>query len=194
MNADRSNPLFQTAEELAGVHHKEMMRGKEATLAFLAAPDYRVRLAAILVGETTWNCGRDSRVVEACHHIAESDADDSIRIFAIHSLGTAFSGTKASDASLFLANMVLDAKNTVAVQRDAYWALREIQFGVGDVDFDTFLKGTICVANSIMRAFPGRFLEDDFRRNVTPQPGFPEGFWDSAEDIEWDFVHNFAST
>ena len=43
----------------------------------------------------------------------------------------------------------------------------------------------------IMRELPGRFSEDEVKRNLTPQPGFPENFWDSADRIDLDFVSQF---
>ena len=193
MDADHTDPTFQTPKERAGPHYEEMMRSKEAALEYLSSPNYRVRLAAIMICQTTWNCGSVSELVEACREIAGSDADDSFRLCSIGSLRTVLSSSKAPDISRFLANLVMDSINSMEVRTCAYWALREIQFGIGDVDFDTFLKSVIstCV-KPILFAYPERFSEDDVRRNLTPQPGFPEDFWDSAEEIDWDFVRQFA--
>lgn len=192
MDAGQTDSSYQTPKELAGPHYEEMMRSKESALEYLSSPDYRVRIAAILVCQSTWNCGADSRVVEACRNTAASDADDHFRITAISLLGMALSSTKTPDASRFVANLVMASASSIDVRRTAYWALREIQFGIEDVDFDTFVKGTICTIKSILHAYPGRFSEDDVRRAVTPQPGFPEDFWDSADEIDWDFVRQFA--
>lgn len=192
MDADQTDPRYQTPKDLAGPHYEDMMRSKEAAMEYLSATDPRVRLAAILICGTTWNCGADSRLVEACRSIADSDADDSFRVFAIESLGIALRSSKAPDASQLLANLVMNSANSMEVRTSAYWALRGIQFGLDDVDFDTFLKGTICRVKSILRAYPGRFSEEDIRSKVTPQGRFPEGFWESAEEIDWDFVRQFT--
>lgn len=186
-----TNPRFQSPKDLAGPQYQEMIRSKEATLVYLSSPDRKLRLAAILLCEAVWNAGRDSRVIEACRHIAESDADDSYRGVAVSSLGTALDSSKARDASAFLANLILDSSESVELRRDAYWALRQIQFGVADVDFDTFFMGTIRMVKTIMRELPGRFSEDEVIRDLTPQPGFPDNFWDSADRIDLDFVSQF---
>ena len=127
MDAHETDPRFQTPKELAGPHHEEMMRSKEAALDYLSAPDYRVRLAAILICETTWKCGATSGLVEACRSVADSDAKDPLRICAIRSLAIALSASESPDASQFLANLVLDSTNSMELQRNAYWALREVQ-------------------------------------------------------------------
>ncbi|MEX2121162.1 MAG: hypothetical protein WD847_16335 [Pirellulales bacterium] len=186
---------FATPRDLAGAHYEEMNRSKEAALAFLSAPNYRTRLAAILICEQVWHAASEPRVLEACRSIAESDADDSIRDASICVLGRALSSTKDPIASLFVARIVLDSQNSAELRTSAYWVLREIQYGVADVDFDTFFRGTIHIVKECLKALPSRFSEESVKSALLPDlPDgcFPHDFWDSADWIDWDCVRRMG--
>ena len=193
MDANQPNPRYETPKELAGSHYHEMMRSKDGATRYLSESDHRVRLGAIEICTSVWKCGSDPAVIAACHSIADSAANDSLRACAIDWLGLGLMSSKSRDASRFLADIVMDPANPADVQASAYWALRRIQFGVGDVDLDTFLKGTISLVKSVLRENPGSFKEEDVRSNLAPEGLFPKGFWESAEEIDWDFVAKFAS-
>ena len=193
MASDEKDPRYQTAREFAGPHYEDMMRSKGAALGYLSARDDRVRLAAILVCKTTWNCAGDSEVMDACRSIASSRAEEFVRICAIDLYSIALTSTGDADASRFLANLVLDSANSNEVKRGAYFALRMVQHGIGDSGFDSLLKGIVYKVRTYMRAHPGQFLEESVKAELVPPEGnFPEGFWDKAEDIDWDFVRRFA--
>lgn len=194
MATNETDPRCQTAEELAGQLYNQMIRSKEATLACLSSSNYRIRIAAIRLCESFWKCGPDPQLIEACYSIAGSDAPDAFRMCGVYSLARILSSTKATAASRFLANLIMDSTNSTELRTTAYWALREIQFGLGDVDFDTFLKGMISGIKSILGAYPGKFSEDKAKSEITPQGAFPEGFWESADDIDWDFVAQFGES
>ncbi|MFZ5830197.1 MAG: hypothetical protein ACOY3P_08915 [Planctomycetota bacterium] len=192
MHAEQTDARFQTPRDLAGPHYDEMMRSKETATAYLDAVEWQVCLAAIIVCGNTWQMGPDRALVLACCRIAASDGPESARGVAASVLGHLLSASKAPNASAFLADLVLDSSNSIELRRDAYWALREVQFGVAERDFDTFLKHMISVAKSVMRAYPGRFSEEAARQALTPPDRFPNGFWESAEEIDWDFVSKFV--
>jgi hypothetical protein len=194
MTPDRIDARFQTPRTLAGLHYNDMIRSKDATMEYLLSPDYSARLAAVLLCETTWKCGADSRLIAACREMAASDVPDSFRMVAVRALGRALSFAKSAGDSEFLANLIMDSSISGEVRTDAYWALREIQFGNVDSDFDTFLKGVICTIKSINRVYPERFSEEDAKSDITPRGRFPDGFWESAEEIDWEFVRRFATS
>src|SRR5258708_6108268 len=132
---DPNRARYRGPQDLAGQHYEVMMRSKEATLEYLSAPDYRLRLAAILICQSTWNCDFDVQLVDACTAIADSDADDSTRSAAIGALATALSSTKQPNVSQFLANLATKRTTPNEVRIEAYWALRDVQFGRGDADW-----------------------------------------------------------
>lgn len=156
-------------------------------------PDYKIRLAAILVCESTWNCAASPKVIAACREIAASNAHDSFRICAIETLSRALSANKSADVSSFLANLIFEAKNSADLRVSAYWALREVQFGLSDTSFDNSLKGLFCSVKSILHDKPGEFLEDEVKSNLLGEGRIPDELWDSAEAIDWDFVAKFAT-
>jgi len=188
----KSDARFATPRDLAGSHYDEMIRSKEATMAFLSTPHYATRLAAVMICEQNWNAAREARVLEACRAIAESDADESVRLVSISFLGRALSSTKDPAASAFVARMVLESQNSAEFRASAYWVLREIQYGVADVDFDNFLRGTIDVVKTALKGCPSSFSEKSVRSSLLPKPRFPEKFWESADEIDWDFVHQMS--
>ncbi|MHB1037049.1 MAG: hypothetical protein ACYC35_14055 [Pirellulales bacterium] len=184
---------FEPPQQLAGAHYDEMMQSQEGAMGYLAAPDYRVRFAAILICASTWKSADDSRVVEACRQIAASSAEDSLRMGAVDVLTIALDGSKSPDISSFLGDLVMDSANGIEVRRSAYWALRQIQFGLADKDFDTFLKGTICLVKPVIRRYPDQFSEEEVKSHITPPRRFSADFWDSADAIDFEFVAQFAS-
>ncbi len=201
MNAKYTDARYQTAQDLAGPQYQLMMSNKDAALEYLTTADHAVRLAAIMVCEVTWKCGCDPRVLEACRELAVSDADAPIRFCAIDVFGRGLSGSKSPAASGFLADIIVRPATSNELRLCAYWALREVQFGASDESFDQFLKGTMSAIKSILRTHPERssreFLkrcsEEKTREAIAPHDCFPEGFWESAEEIDWDFVARFAT-
>jgi hypothetical protein len=191
MDRPESDLRYQTPEELAGPNYNEMVLSKRAALACLSASDLRLRVAAIMICHFNWNCGTDPRVVEACRSIAESDADDSIRVCAVTLLGVIFDASKRLDISRFLANLVLCPTSSRELLTNAYWALRQVQFGLSDASFDNFIKGTIHMVRSQIRIRPGQLSEEIVKAKITPKGCFPEGFWESADVLDLDFVRQF---
>jgi len=86
MVKELTDSILERAKELAGPQFQEMLQSKECALTMLSSPDCDLSEAAILVCEAFWKCGRDSRVVEACRSIINSDAEEPKRIAAIASL------------------------------------------------------------------------------------------------------------
>ncbi len=180
--------FLATPQELAGRDYDEMLSSQESAMGLLSAHDYKTSLAAAMICEQNWNAGSDPRVVQACRRIAKSNAEDSFRIVAIDILSRAFSSTKHPGTSGFVAELVLDPQNSIELRTDAYWALREIQYGVDDVDF---MLGTIHVVKRCLRRYPDRFSEESVKSALLGNESFPDDFWDSADQIDWKFVHQF---
>ncbi len=193
MNTKYPDPYFQTPKELAGAHYDALMRTKETAMSFLSTSDDRLCLAAACVCHAVWKCGPDPKLTQACRRIATSRADESTRIYAISLLGTVLDSSRSRDNSRFLADLAMDSTNGIEVRREAYWALVRVERGEDGMDFDVSLKNTIRLVKRVIRAFPTRFSEQEAKLDLTPQPGFPEDYWESADDIDWDFVARFAS-
>ena len=193
MNEEPADLRYQTPQQLAGPYYEEMTASKEAAVRNLWAPDVRVRVAAILICNTVWDCGRAPDLLEACFHLAGSQAEDPARIVAIHMLGEALSLSKSPAASRFLADLVMDTENSAELRSESYWALREVQFGLGDTDFDMHLRGLITQLKDAMRHVPVPYSEAEVKAAITPPDGFPPAFWESAGEIDWEFVGRFAS-
>ena len=185
---------YQTPEELAGVHYSMLMRDKQSAMELLSSPDYKIRLAAVLVCESTWNCAANPKVIAACRDIATSNAHDSFRICAIETLSRALSASKSPEASSFLAKLIFGDKNSTGLRVSAYWALREVQFGLSDTSFDNFLKGLFCSVKSILHDKPNEFPEEQVKAQLLARGHVPEELWNSAEEIDWDFVSQFATS
>jgi hypothetical protein len=193
MSDKHKDPRYQTPEELAGVHFSKLMQSKEAAMEFLSAEDYKLRLAAILVCESTWKCSAEPRVIAACRDIVVSDANDSFRICAIGGLGRALSGSKSINTSTLLANIILDSKNSNNLRINAYWSLREVQFGLSDISSDNVLKSLFGSVKAVLHDLPDKFSENQVKSTLLAQGRIPEELWNTAEDIDWDFVAQFAT-
>ena len=89
--------------------------------------------------EATWLCGRDPCVVDASRRIADSEADDSLRMCAIDFLGLVLSSSGAVEISTFLANLIISATNPLEVRKRGIGALAR-QFGTVGENFDRFLS------------------------------------------------------
>jgi hypothetical protein len=187
MDADRTDARYRTPKDLAGPHYEAMMRNKEAAISYLSAPDYETRIAAILLCESTWGCGVDPRVLDACRQIAGSDGDDSVRCCAVSSLGRALNSTRSPDASQFLARIAKDPKNAMDLRITAYWALREVQLGLAD---SNSYSHVLYLAKSYIRQHPGRFTEDEVMSNLLGS--LPKSNWDLAGQIDLEFVNQFV--
>jgi hypothetical protein len=181
---------YRSPEELAGDHYNEMMQSEVACLRYLVATDYRVRVAAILICESRWKCSSSIKLIEACCEIANSNTHDSIRICAIDVFGRALRGSKSPNAAQFLADLIYGCTNSANIRQAAYWALRDIQFG--DADPDCY-KGIIREAKLYLRSFPDRLSENQVRTNLLGRL-LPESVWESAEEIDWEFVSQFRSS
>jgi len=194
MDIDERDPSFQDPRELAGPYYTDMMQSQESTLRYLSSGDPGIRIAAVLACVSNWGCGSHSEVVRACIEIAGSEVGERFRACAAGLLGTVLSSTRDTNASRFLANLVLDSMSSSAIQSAAYWALREIQYGPADVNFDTFVKRLICTSlKPFLREYPEQLSEADARRTFAPVPGFPKDFWDLADEVDWEFVRSFTS-
>lgn len=179
---------FLTPKELAGEHFDEMLASKDATMRFLLAPSNRTRLGAILICEQNWRASSEHSVLEACRSLAGSDADDSIRMVACDVIGRALSATKDPETTKFVARIVLDPHNSATLRTHAYWVLREIVYGVADVDFDNFMRGTIHTVKTCLNARPQQLSEESVKSALVPDGCFQDNFWESSDRIDWDFV------
>jgi hypothetical protein len=83
---------------------------------------------------------------------------------------------------------VLDSENSTELRTGAYWVLREIEYG-GPNDPD-FLRGMIHTVKECLKLLPGKFSEETVKSNLLPKGSFPDDFWDSADRIDWEFVHH----
>ena len=177
-------------KELAGSRYDQLVASKEIALGLLFDADRNVRIAAINVCDSYWKCSSDIEFVTACRKIAALDNDDSVRAHAIRSLGTALRSSKERLTSGFLANLVTDEDSSDEVRKAAYWALREIQFGLTEEDV---VKRSISLMRLAMRSLSTEMTEDDVKAVMLCNGRFPETTWGSADQIDWDFVKEHAS-
>lgn len=189
MNSERRNPRFQTPSELAGAHIDVLMRSKDAAVKLLSASDLNLQLAAILICESTWKCGANAALIDACRKIITSSAADSYRISAIGVLGRALSSSKELDVSVSLANVILDCENSDDVRLDAYWALREVQLGISDPHF---FRRMFYSVKSVLQDKSREELEK-VKSDLLIQGQIHESLWNSTNVIDWDFVHQFVA-
>lgn len=182
-----TDPNFGSTEELAGAAYEDMIQSSQKCLEYLGSPDLNVRLAAIRLCITNWGIGRGQRVLEACRTLAEPEVPEPWRLAAVGFLGYLLEGSKDRDFSRLVATIVADPRTSDDLRQEAYWALRWIQHGASGGDPEEFHKGIIHTAKRVLRKFPERFSESEVRSNLN----YPQQWWDTADDIDWDFVRRF---
>lgn len=88
-------------ESWPGRSTTNLFRSKEAALSRLFAPERDVRIAAIHICQSTWQCSTDSRFLDSCRRLANTDPDDLVREHAASSLGMAYAPAKTAQRLSF---------------------------------------------------------------------------------------------
>jgi len=180
---------LEITRDLAGPLYEELVRSRRVAFAHLFHADRNVRIAAIHVYDCLWNCSDDIAFVNACRKLAATDADDSVRVAAIDTLGTALEATQDASASQFLGDIVKDSRTSDELRDSAYWALRHIQLGIND---EEIVKRLISHRKLTLRmGVPPIDSQEQEKKALLA--GFPESVWDTADEIDWDFVDRYAS-
>ena len=180
----------ETWRELAGPLYDELIRSKEAALSRLFAPERDVRIAAIHICQSTWQCSTDSRFLDSCRRLANTDPDDLVREHAASSLGMALCASQDRSTSQFLAALAKNGVTPQHVRMAAYWALREVQLGLTEEDL---VRRSAALMKIAMRRLPTGISEEDAKRTALCDGRFADGVWDTAEQIDWNFVDKFLS-
>ncbi|MCE9561781.1 MAG: HEAT repeat domain-containing protein [Planctomycetes bacterium] len=177
-------------KDLAGSSYPDLIQNKGAAFAYLSSPNRDLRVAAINVFATLWNKPIDPDFVNICRTIAASDPIAFVRIQAIEALGPVFQSSRDESISQFFANLVNDPTQSLEARQAAYWALREVQLGVLEVDQ---IKRLCSVMKLGLSEDPNFGTENEIKRTLLCGGHFPESVWDSADEIEWDFVNQFVT-
>jgi hypothetical protein len=128
--------------------------------------------------------------IAACQTLALTDPDDSVRTEAIASFGKAHESTRDPFASQFLASISKNTGNTQNVRAAAYWALRVIQMGVTEEDL---VKGAIRLVKLAASRMPTKIDEKISREILLADGRFPTTLWNTADEIDWDYVNQYAA-
>jgi hypothetical protein len=182
--------IHEVWREFAGAQFDELMRNQDSAFEHLNSPNKNVRIAAINICDFVWHASTKPEFVAACRRIAESDPDVAVRIHGIEAYGRAMESTRDPLASRFLANLVKDTKSPDDVRRAAYWALREVQWGVPEVEHVQRLAGLM---RSGLRRNTTALSEEQIKSILLGGGRYPEALWDSAEQIDWALVDRCAS-
>jgi hypothetical protein len=177
-------------KDLAGPAYLDMVRSKEAAFEHLFNPDSNVRIAAINICASRWECSGDAEFVNACRTLAAVDIDTSVRAHAISALGEAFRETRDSSISQFLADTITLHKKADELGTAAYWALREVQVGLTEEDL---IKRSIAFMKDVIRKARVHGIESQVRDLLVHPANLKEELWNSAEQIDWDFVDRYSS-
>jgi HEAT repeat protein len=176
-------------KDFAGDCYPELVRTKEAALEYLFHPNSKVRIAAIHICDSVWNCSADPDFVAVCRQIAETDVDEDVRVHAISTLGKAFEASKDPSLSQFLARIVKSSENSEELRKEAYWALREVQFGW---TLDDNEKKAVSLIKELARKRPMGMSEEQVKQSILGVGHFPKTDWNSVDQIDWDFVNQFV--
>ena len=176
-------------KDLAGPLYDQLVATKEQALALLFHADSNVRIAAISVCRSAWDCSSDPAFLNACQTLAANDANDTVRCHAIDSLGSALRSSRDPSASRFLAGIALDPVVSDNVRRAAYRALREIQFGLSE---DDVIRRSIPLFRAAAERMPSQFSEEQIKGVLRAIGKSPETEYDQQHQIDWDFVRQFA--
>lgn len=182
-NRDVTNEILR---EYAGVAYDHILQDKESALAHLSDADGNVRIAAIIICATRWNCLRDPAFTNKCLAIAAADLVVAVRVHAINCISWAFESTRDQGVSRFLADLTSDATSVPNLRSAAYWALRRVQLGDNEDDL-------IAQSHGLMKQLATKLTvcdEDIGRKSVeqTPVTSVQEFAY-----IDWAFVNRFAS-
>jgi hypothetical protein len=173
---------------LAGPLYEELLRSKETAFAHIFDANDDIRIAAIQIFDSHWNGSMDVEFQTACREIATSDSSDSVRVSAIGSIGKAMQCSRDANVSRLLADITKGNSASDRVRHAAYWALREVQSGT--CEKDVMLRLASCMKFA-MRAMS---MTEDQIKAAVPYPGdYAKNVWDSAEQIDWTFVNQYAS-
>lgn len=177
-------------KDLAGSLYDELVQSEERAMAHLFDADRNLRIAAIDICHSVWNCSANVGFLNACQDVAAADPDDSVRTHALEIFGAALESSQDPSACQFLADLAKDGTNPEEVRRAAYWALREVQLGLTEEDNIKRLASAMKLA---LRRAPMGMAEQEVKRAVLCNGYFPEAVWDCADEIDWDFVDRYAS-
>lgn len=181
--------LDEILKELAGPHFGRLAHRKDVAMAYLNDEDPNVRIAAIRLCDRIWNCSDDPHFLDACRTIAAADPVVSVCVHAIDTLGRAFRATKNPGLSTYLVSIVKDDTRPDRVRKAAYFALREVQIGLTEMEM---VIRQIATTKSALRELPTAVNEERAKRALLCGGRLPEDLWDSADQIDWSFVDTFA--
>ena len=136
--------------------------------------------------------GSVQRIVapDSCRRLANTDPDDLLREHAASSLGTARCASQDRSTSQFLAALAKNGVTPQHVRMAAYWALREVQLGLTEEDL---VRRSAALMKILMCILPTGISEEDAKRTALCDGRFADGVWDTAEQIDWNFVDKFLS-
>jgi hypothetical protein len=115
---DRGVALY---ERLAGDHLADMLTSQMRAEGYLGHPDANLRCAGLLVLYKHWNLTADFRRI--CMRLIRDDPDVGVRIQAQDVLGAKYARTDDIEIGRFLAQIVLDEVEPIALRKQAYASL-----------------------------------------------------------------------
>ena len=177
-------------KHLAGSAYGGLMSSKESAMAGLNDADSNVRIAAIHICGTNWDCSKDPAFADACRALAETDQSDAVRYHAIGALGHSFRSSQDPTISRFLADLATHDKAAEDVRQAAYWALREIQTGLNDEDL---VKQFIRVTKAVVCRMPPHKAKQHLNETLRVLSQVSDLDWESGDQIDWEFVSRFVS-
>lgn len=180
--------LDEILKELAGPAYEQLTRSKPSAMAHFNHTDAKVRIAAIRVCDRLWNGSADPAFIEACRRMAATDADDFVCGAAVDTLANAFEATQDPSVSHFLAGIASDHGRSERVRKAAYFALRLIQNGLTELEMTLRL---ISSWKEGLDRLPGELDEERMKRSLFANGHLPASLWDTADQIDWDFVDRF---
>ena len=183
-------PVLDVCKALAGDYFDILIASKDDCTAHLQNADPTVRLAAITVYGSVWADKSDSEFFVTSQRMAVEDPDPQVRAGAIGPLGAVFRSTQDASVSRFLADLARDDRNTDSIKISAYWALREVQFGLTDEEL--IKRGAQLAKASIHRLAPN--LDEERVREAWDRSLISVGSsWAHVDDVDWDLVRRWAT-
>lgn len=174
----------QIWKDLAGSAYTKLVQSRELAIAHLNDRDSRVRIASLHICRTVWNCISDDDYLDACRRMAEGDPVDEVRVHAIGLYANGLRGTRDRDAKRLLALLVQDQDNSDATRLEAYWGLREVEFGLTEEDV---VNRTFSL---MKRVLSKKFLPDEEQvmHEVSATASQIGIDLESVDSIDWEFV------